>query len=131
MTDLYSASSSVSPLTAILWCFYPIAIIVIIELFLGGGFDDDNNDDQDGGMLIPAYSRSNAWIFWSLNYNLKKIFSKLTNNIDTTIISLTTLIILIITSLSLLVLRTLKEGRKALTEINEDRSKLPQKSLKI
>ena len=61
MTDLYAASSSVSPLTAILWCLYPIAILVIIELLLGGGFDDDNNDDQDGGMLIPAYSRSNVW----------------------------------------------------------------------
>ena len=56
MTDLYSASSSVTPLTAILWCLYPIAVLVIIELLLGGGFD---NDDQDGGMLIPAYSRSN------------------------------------------------------------------------
>ena len=58
MTELYSASSSVSPLTAIAWCFYPIAVLVIIELFLGGGFDDDNNDDQDGGMLIPSYSRA-------------------------------------------------------------------------
>ena len=59
MTEFYT-SSSVSTLTAILWCFYPIAILVIIELILGGGFDDDNNDDQDGGMLIPAYSRSNV-----------------------------------------------------------------------
>ena len=58
MTELYTISSSVSPLTVILWCFYPMAVIVIIELLLGGGFDDDN-DDQDGGMLIPAYSRSN------------------------------------------------------------------------
>ena len=62
MTDLYSASSSVSPLTAILWCFYPLAILIIVELILGGGFDDDNNnDDQDGGMLIPAYSSSKVW----------------------------------------------------------------------
>ena len=60
MTDLYSASSSVIPLKAILWCLYPIATLVIIELLLGGGFDDDNNDDQDGGMLIPAYSRPNV-----------------------------------------------------------------------
>ena len=51
MTDLYSASS-VSPFTAILWCFYPVAVLVIIELLLGGGFDDDNNDDQDGGMPV-------------------------------------------------------------------------------
>ena len=63
MTEFYSASSLVSPFTAILWCLYPVAVLVIIELLLGGGFDDDNNDDQDGGMLIPAYSRSDVWIF--------------------------------------------------------------------
>ena len=63
MTEFYTAPSSVSPLIVILWCLYPIAILVIIELLLGGGFDDDNNDDQDGGMLIPAYSRSNVWIY--------------------------------------------------------------------
>ncbi len=57
MTEIYSTSSSISPLTAILWCFYPLAILVLVELFLGGGFDDDN-DDQDGGMLIPAYANS-------------------------------------------------------------------------
>ena len=63
MTELYTSSPSVSPFTAILWCLYPVAVLVIIELLLGGGFDDDNNDDQDGGMLIPAYSRSKVWIF--------------------------------------------------------------------
>ena len=42
------------------------------------------------------------------------------NNIDTTSISLITLTFLIITSLTWLVLRTLKEGRKALKEINKD-----------
>ena len=62
MIDFYTASTSVSPITAILWCLYPVAILVLIELLLGGGFDDDN-DDQDGGMLIPAYSRSDVWIF--------------------------------------------------------------------
>ena len=119
MTEFYSASSSVSPFTAILWCLYPIAVLVIIELLLGGGFDDDNNDDQDGGMLIPAYSRSEVWIFW---IKTPKDLVKLTNNIDTTHISLITLTILMISSLTWLVLRTLKEGRKALTEINKDRS---------
>ena len=58
MTDLYQSSSSINFLTAIIWCLYPIALLIIVELLLGGGFDDDNNDDQDGGMLIPAYSRS-------------------------------------------------------------------------
>ena len=60
MNELYSTSYSVSSFTVILWCLYPIAVLVIIELLLGGGFDDDNNDDQDGGMLIPAYSRSDV-----------------------------------------------------------------------
>ena len=119
MIDFYSASSSVSPFTAILWCLYPVAVLVIIELLLGGGFDDDNNDDQDGGMLIPAYSRSDVWNFYIKSH---KELIKLTNNIDTTHISLITLTILIISSLTWLVLRTLKEGRKALTEINKDRS---------
>ena len=122
MTEFYSASTSVSPFTAILWCLYPIAVLVIIELLLGGGFDDDNNDDQDGGMLIPAYSKAKIWILLISYCKLKKDFSKLTYNIDTTFISLITLTVLIISSLSFLVLRTLKEGRKALTEINKDRS---------
>ena len=60
MNELYQTSQAISPLTAILWCFYPIAILILVELLLGGGFDDDNNDDQDGGMLIPAYSSSKA-----------------------------------------------------------------------
>ena len=55
MEYLTEGSSSISPLLAILWCLYPIGILVLLELVLGGGFDDDN-DDQDGGMLIPAYA---------------------------------------------------------------------------
>ena len=57
MEDIYSTVSIISPFKAILWCFYPLAILILVELFLGGGFDDDT-DDQDGGMLIPAYSSS-------------------------------------------------------------------------
>ncbi len=59
MNEIYQTTSTISPLTAILWCFYPISILLIFEFLLGGGFDDDNNDDQDGGMLIPAYSNPN------------------------------------------------------------------------
>ena len=58
MENFTAGSSSISPLAAILWCFYPIGILVLLELVLGGGFDDDN-DDQDGGMLIPAYASAN------------------------------------------------------------------------
>ena len=57
MESFIDTSNSVSPLIALLWCFYPISILVLAELVLGGGVDDDN-DDQDGGMLIPAYATS-------------------------------------------------------------------------
>ena len=58
MENLLITSSTISPLAALLWCLYPIGVLVLIELILGGGFDDDN-DDQDGGMLIPAYATAN------------------------------------------------------------------------
>ena len=59
MESILTSTTSISPLVAIGWCLYPIGILVLLELLLGGGFDDDN-DDQDGGMMIPAYSRSNV-----------------------------------------------------------------------
>ena len=57
MENFFDSTNSISPLLAILWCFYPIGILVLAEILLGGGIDDDN-DDQDGGMLIPAYASS-------------------------------------------------------------------------
>ena len=59
MENFIDTQSSISPLVAILWCFYPIGILVLFELLLGGGVDDDN-DDQDGGMLIPAYANAKS-----------------------------------------------------------------------
>ena len=50
MGELQAASSSVSPLVAILWCFYPIGALVLIELIMRAINDDD--DDQDGGKGI-------------------------------------------------------------------------------
>ena len=61
MENFIDSSNSISPLVALLWCFYPIGILVLFELLLGGGIDDDN-DDQDGGMLIPAYASSKNWL---------------------------------------------------------------------
>tara|TARA_B100001996_G_C18187709_1_gene410853 strand:- start:213 stop:407 length:195 start_codon:yes stop_codon:yes gene_type:complete len=42
------AVDSISPLTAILWCFYPITALVLIELFLRAVNDDDDDDFQGG-----------------------------------------------------------------------------------
>ena len=53
MGELQSSVEAFPIWKACLWCFYPMMIMVLIEL-LGRDFDDD--DDQDGGMMIPAYS---------------------------------------------------------------------------
>ena len=50
MGDFVAASDTISPLTAILWCFYPIGALVLVELILRAINDDD--DDQDGGKGI-------------------------------------------------------------------------------
>ena len=47
MGDFIAATDSISPFTAILWCFYPVGCLVLIELILRAINDDD--DDQDGG----------------------------------------------------------------------------------
>ena len=50
MGDLSAASNDISPLMAVLWVFYPMAALVLIELLLRAFNDDD--DDQDGGKGI-------------------------------------------------------------------------------
>ena len=47
MTDL--VTDSFPAWKAILWCFYPMAVLVMGELFLRGVDDDD---DDDGGKDI-------------------------------------------------------------------------------
>ena len=51
MGELQVAAESFPLLKLILWCFYPIITVVIIELLVRD-FDDD--DDQGGGMMVPA-----------------------------------------------------------------------------
>ena len=52
MSEL-SATHEISPFIAILWCLYPIGILVFFELLLGSQEDDD--DDQGGGIMTPVY----------------------------------------------------------------------------
>ena len=54
------ADNSISPLAAILWCFYPMAALVLIELILRAINPDDDDDDQGGGKAIPLYAPSGA-----------------------------------------------------------------------
>tara|TARA_B100001250_G_scaffold174901_1_gene150416 strand:+ start:193 stop:387 length:195 start_codon:yes stop_codon:yes gene_type:complete len=50
MGDFIAASDTITPLTAVLWVFYPMTALVLIELILRAFNDDD--DDQDGGKGI-------------------------------------------------------------------------------
>ena len=54
MGDLVAASNEISPLVAVLWVFYPMAALVLIELLLRAFNDDDNDDDGGKGIRIPA-----------------------------------------------------------------------------
>ena len=57
MSEL-SLINDITPFQAILWCFYPIGFVVLIELTLRAiNDDDDNDDDQDGGggVMSPVY----------------------------------------------------------------------------
>ena len=63
MGDLQATTSSISPLVAILWCFYPIGALVLIELIMRAINDDDDDDFQGGkGVKIaqPVYAPSGA-----------------------------------------------------------------------
>ena len=50
MSDFVAAQDSISPLVAVLWVFYPMAALVLIELILRAF--NDNDDDEDGGKGI-------------------------------------------------------------------------------
>ena len=59
MGDFVAASDSISPLTAILWCFYPIGALVLVELILRVVNDDDDDDFEGGkgvriGQMAPV-----------------------------------------------------------------------------
>jgi hypothetical protein len=51
MGDLSAATDSISPLVAVLWVFYPMAALVLIELLLRA-FSNDDDDDTNGGKGI-------------------------------------------------------------------------------
>ena len=59
MSDFIADSDSVSPFIAVMWIFYPMAALVLVELILRA-FSNDDDDDQDGGKGIrvqqPVYA---------------------------------------------------------------------------
>ena len=65
MGDLSAASDTISPLVAVLWVFYPMAALVLVELILRAINDDDDDDFEGGkgvrfGQMQPAAVPSGA-----------------------------------------------------------------------
>ena len=60
MGDLSAASDTISPIVAVLWVFYPMAALVLVELILRAINPDDDDDDTSGGKGVriqePAYA---------------------------------------------------------------------------
>ncbi len=52
MSDLSAATDTISPLTAVLWVFYPMAALVLVELILRTFNNDDDDDDGGKGIRI-------------------------------------------------------------------------------
>ena len=59
MPELQLASDSYPARKAIVWCFYPIGILVALEMFLRS-LNDDDDDDQGGGVMTPVYGGAAA-----------------------------------------------------------------------
>ena len=63
MGELQTAVDTFPIWKAILWIFYPMAALVMVELLLRG-FDDDDDDDSGKGIrirqqeMVPAYAPS-------------------------------------------------------------------------
>tara|TARA_Y100000746_G_scaffold16271_1_gene12908 strand:+ start:189 stop:362 length:174 start_codon:yes stop_codon:yes gene_type:complete len=51
----FAAETSISPFMAILWCFYPVAFLVGLNLLLTAMNGDDDDDDEGGGVMTPVY----------------------------------------------------------------------------
>ena len=58
MGDLSAATDTISPLTAVLWVFYPMAALVLVELILRAFNDDDDDGGKGVRITQPAYAPS-------------------------------------------------------------------------
>ena len=52
MSDFTAATDSISPLVAVLWVFYPMTALVLIELLLRAFNNDDDDDNGGKGIRI-------------------------------------------------------------------------------
>ena len=54
MIDFQLAPDSFSVWKALAWVFYPMSVLVAVEMFFRVA-DDDDDDDEGGGVMTPVY----------------------------------------------------------------------------
>ena len=54
MLDFQLASDSFPVWKALAWVFYPMRVLVAVEMFFRVA-DDDDDDDEGGGVMTPVY----------------------------------------------------------------------------
>ncbi len=54
MVDFQLASDSFPAWKVLAWVFYPMSVLVAVEMFFRVA-DDDDDDDEGGGVMTPVY----------------------------------------------------------------------------
>ena len=54
MLDFQLAADSFPVWKALAWVFYPMTVLVAVEMFFRVA-DDDDDDDEGGGVVTPVY----------------------------------------------------------------------------
>ena len=54
MLEFNLAADSFPVWKALAWVFYPISVLVAVEMFFSA-VDDDDDDDEGGGVMTPVY----------------------------------------------------------------------------
>ena len=55
MSEFQTAVDTFPIWKAVLWIFYPMAALVMVELLLRAFNDDNDDDDEGGGVMSPVY----------------------------------------------------------------------------
>ena len=57
MEELVRYSETILALRPIIWCFYPLFTLILLDLLMNNFNDDD--DDDGGGQLLPVLQKAN------------------------------------------------------------------------
>ena len=56
MSDIIPITNDITFGQALLWCLYPMGVLVGFELMLRATSEDDDDDDEGGGVMSVSYT---------------------------------------------------------------------------